>query len=257
MAFIRKLALQICTSVIAGVALLTCLSLSSLLHAEGVLAAGNQTAQSPIPPEQVPAPPIPKPCNPIPSTTIAPIFQRLKAINLFISYPVSYRRAIECHDNQSECLKRASGYGLPDFDSGEYLHRFEKLYDTYPRALSPDTVTTLFRNNLKQAFAGVLPHDKLCHIPEPLVLPEGNVSSTDVSNPDALTVTIVVSIIDTVEPHIAVFSGTAFRYGVSNYGLSIPYSIAIPFDLPQDKIRERLEGYLLFVQPRSPSPGNQ
>ena len=166
-----------------------------------------------------------------------PIFRDLKAVNLYIDIPPKYQEALDCHGREEDCVKLASGYGLPQFDSAKYIQNLKEMYDRYPTDLHPDVLTALYRDRLKTAFSSVLPRDSSCEPPEPVVLDRKTVALRDKSMTD-ITLTIIVTVVDTTKPPIAILTSSYFRSdpGHTDYLHSWPFSTAFPLDLPEPKI---------------------
>lgn len=166
-----------------------------------------------------------------------PMYQDLKAVNLYVDIPPLYKEVLDCHGREEQCVKHASGYGLPEFKQEKYIQNLKQTYETYPKSLHRDALEAVYRDRLKTAFSSILPRDNSCQLQEPHVLDDRAVLTVERSA-NTITLTVRVSIIDNTKPRLAVLSTSYFRpdAGHANYLQSRPFSTAFPLDLPDSEV---------------------
>ena len=133
------------------------------------------------------------------------MFADLKRVALFLDFQPRYVGAFKCHEHEELCAPNA-GRGI------SYLQEAREDYKRYPKALLPEKVAKVFRDELTTKFSRILPKDGQCKIPEVPILDWRAMDNIGTAT-DTLIINVKVDIFPKANLPVAILSSTKFRPG--------------------------------------------
>lgn len=193
--------------------------------------------------------------KPVPARgTPLPPFNDLRRLVLVVKLPPKYKQAIDCHGREESCAN-VPGSFYPPVDRTRYIEQLKQDYNSFPAPLRTDNLVKLFSDLINRNIAPWIQTDETGKVPD-LVVIDRQPGAGDINIPGTLVITIKLSIDDMFTPEIGILTNHLYRFDkpICAFDGGFDNPIAIPFDLPEEAISDRLNYFAKHSQVRSRPP---